>query len=660
MKLLTKSLFTTSLGCPRKLYYATHGEQYDNTDSENDFLRALAEGGIQVGALARHYYFSKYRSFAQYNIETKDKQEALRITAEAMRQKNVVIAEAAFLWNNCFVRADIIVKRNNAIQLIEVKSSSINMRKEEKASSLSKQGEVNGAYRQYIYDLAFQKYVIQHALNQEVDGYLMLINSEQPCDVDGLNQRIRINTKTQEVDVRDLNAYTPPTNERKWLLMPCDMNLVCNAIIENRTAEQAEYMGATFTDYVAQLIKALEEDQPLMPRISSQCKSCPFHSVQATRSGFRRCWKECANFTDADFEKPHILDLWGGGGFRKKNALIRDRKYFLSDLQPSDYYSDKDASLSLNDVEFNKSARRQIQIERQTSGTTEALLLSGIRDEMSEWNFPLHFIDFETSTVAIPFTKGRYPYETIAFQYSHHQLEADGTLSHSEWISTERCFPNFEFIRALKRDLERDNGSIFRYSHHENSILNQIAEQLRLSQEPDREELISFIKGVTQDTKTKEAGERNMVDLCEVVQRFFYDPMMKGSNSIKVVLPAVLRSKALQERYRRPYREYVASANFAGFDYSLINYADSAENDVENPYKHLPAIGAELMTEGECAESNDRINNGGLANANYAKLQYDGLSDEEKLKLKNALLRYCELDTMAMVLIYQYFQLHSR
>ena len=41
-KLLTKSLFTTALECPRKLYYAAHGNEYDNANSDNDFLRSLA------------------------------------------------------------------------------------------------------------------------------------------------------------------------------------------------------------------------------------------------------------------------------------------------------------------------------------------------------------------------------------------------------------------------------------------------------------------------------------------------------------------------------------------------------------------------------------------------------------------------------------------
>lgn len=655
MKLLTKSLFTTSLGCPRKLYYATHPDLYDNTAVDDDFLRSLAEGGIQVGALARHYYKSKYKSFAYTYIETKDKTEALRQTSEAMCEHNVVIAEAAFEWNGCYVRADIMVKRGYTIQLIEVKSSSLKLADRESVSETTQRGEVNSAYRHYIYDLAFQKYVVENALDCNVRGFLMLINSDQPCDIDGLNQMIRINTKTHEVDVEGLKNYTPPTNSEEWLLLPCDMTQVCDAIIAGRTTEQADYMGATFTDYVDKLLASLQHNAPLAPRLTTQCKACEFRSDNATRSGYHRCWKECAGFSDADFQKPNILELWGGKGFRRANQLIKEGKYFLTDLTPADYFAPKDLAKGPNEGEFNGSIRRQMQIEKRCSGDNSFVLLDGINDEMVEWQFPLHFIDFETSTVAIPFTKGRYPYETIAFQYSHHRLEKDGTLTHSEWISTERVFPNFDFVRALKRDLEGDGGTIFRYSHHENSVLNQIAEQLATSNEPDRKTLIAFIHTITHDSDTERVGERNMVDLCDVVVRYYYDPSMGGSNSIKVVLPAVLRSKELQKCYEKPYCEYVDSPNYKGFAYSLINYTDVAKTSVGNPYKYLPVVGAEL---GEL-EGEERINNGGLANANYAKLQYDGLSHDEKLKLKNALLRYCELDTMAMVLIYHFFKLHA-
>jgi hypothetical protein len=40
-------------------------------------------------------------------------------------------------------------------------------------------------------------------------------------------------------------------------------------------------------------------------------------------------------------------------------------------------------------------------------------------------------------------------------------------------------FPNFEFARALKAELEGDGGTVFMWSPHENTILNKIVDQLK-------------------------------------------------------------------------------------------------------------------------------------------------------------------------------------
>ena len=79
---------------------------------------------------------------------------------------------------------------------------------------------------------------------------------------------------------------------------------------------------------------------------------------------------------------------------------------------------------------------------------------------MLEWKFPLHFIDFETCTSALPFTKGRHPYEQIAFQYSHHIIYSDCKIEHkSEYINAEPGkFPNYDFVRSLKKDLDIARG----------------------------------------------------------------------------------------------------------------------------------------------------------------------------------------------------------
>lgn len=72
---------------------------------------------------------------------------------------------------------------------------------------------------------------------------------------------------------------------------------------------------------------------------------------------------------------------------------------------------------------------------------------------MDKWKFPLHFIDFETSTVALPFSKGRKPYEQVAFQFSHHIYYENGKIEHKDQFinGTPGEFPNFKFIRALKQ-----------------------------------------------------------------------------------------------------------------------------------------------------------------------------------------------------------------
>ena len=289
----------------------------------------------------------------------------------------------------------------------------------------------------------------------------------------------------------------------------------------------------------------------------------------------------------------------------------------------------------------------------------------------SRWKYPYHMIDFETTAVALPFYKGMKPYEQVAFQFSHHIIHEDGRIEHlGQYINDEKhYFPNFEFIKRLKDVLDKDNGTIFRYADHENTILRAIRAQLDLtdeSVEPRKDELISFIDEITHATDDEQkagnrhVGKRDMVDLCRIVKQYYYHPDMKGSNSIKVVLPAILNSsKAIQRKYSQPiYGTVIKSENFTDSPKAWICFGPDGK--VENPYKHLDAIAAFLDVTPDNLERfdaswkpDDSVANGGAALAAYTKLQF---SDAECTKaLKEALLRYCELDTMSMVFIWEYF-----
>lgn len=198
--------------------------------------------------------------------------------------------------------------------------------------------------------------------------------------------------------------------------------------------------------------------------------------------------------------------------------------------------------------------------------------------------------------------------------------------------------------------LEGDEGTIFKYSDHENTILNQIKSQLEesLEQVDESKSLISFIDKITKSPKGKPDGKREMVDMLELVKRYYYDPDMGGSNSLKDVLPSILnQSKFLQDKYGQPI--YGTGCEIPSINFSAGWVWIKMENDhVKDPYKLLPKPVINGVQED--------LNNGGAAMTAYARLQSDELSTEDKDKLKTALLNYCELDTLAMVMLFEGWQ----
>lgn len=364
---------------------------------------------------------------------------------------------------------------------------------------------------------------------------------------------------------------------------------------------------------------------------------------------------QAANFTHADFIVPHINNVWD---FRKKDEYIQSRKYFQKEISRIDLETKStkgNAGPGLSRVD-----RQEIQIEKsKNSDVTAYIDVSGLGYEMKNWKFPLHFIDFETTAVAIPFNKGRKPYEQIAFQFSHHVVNADLSIEHrGEWINTKPgYFPNFDFARKLKSELDKDDGTIFRYAAHENTILNKIYDQLEASSEIDKSDLCAWIKTITKSSGSslnKWEGNRNMIDLRDLVLKYYYNPATNGSNSIKDILPAILNeSQYLKSKYSKPiYGSQIKSLNFENKTWIVID----EKGKVKNPYHLLP-----LTFEGIKISDLDRliideqmgISDGGADMMAYAQMQFTEISDQHRKEITKALLKYGELDTFAMVMIWE-------
>ena len=405
-------------------------------------------------------------------------------------------------------------------------------------------------------------------------------------------------------------------------------------------------------------------DSRIRPRIDVKCQKCQFHAGVEERAaglkcGFRECWKQAARFKKNDFERPMVLDIWN---WRGRSSMIAAGIYFQSELKVESFSKDHrkpDGALTAQG--------RQWQQIQMSAGLGEGAFLARdwLRAQLANWQYPLHFIDFETSVAAIPFHIGRRPYEQIAFQFSHHRVDADGVISHAgEWIlAAPGEFPNFEFIRTLMLELSQDNGTIFRYADHENIVLNQIRLQLLESTEPDRGALVKFIESITHPIKSAvEAGHsftpggREIVDLRKIVLGGYYHPLLKGSNSIKAVLPVILNSSTyLKQKYAEPiYGDAISSKNFTKL--ALVKLDECGQ--VLSPYHQLlpviSALDSHLVSQELLYTDQETIKEGGAASVAYGRIQYTEMVEAERESVRKALLRYCEIDTMAMVIIWEY------
>lgn len=684
---LTKSRFKLALECPTKLYYAANRDYRDRSQGDA-FLQALADGGHQVGALAKFKYHPDPLK-AGITVEARGYDEAIYETQRRLAQTGrVVIAEAALSHQNYFVRVDILIRdpASETIEIIEVKSKGV--KAEDIANRLK-----GAAWSPYLYDLAFQTEVAEMNFpNWRVVPKLLLIDSDVACDIDGMHQLFPVVVARSGAQP-DVDVRVPPGLLRQQLgSLDLLREIDCSEIVDDlkRASVPAPHTPAdqlqslrTFMEWTSSLQhKSLTERY--FGGVSKACKSCQFRADagDSKRSGLHECMQEAVakGMLDGpigviDRGVPLVTDIWGSasGGKSIPGELLAKRRLFLRDVQPGDLDGKRGVSAT---AAFTPLERRLAQVKAVQQPECRFELREDRLEEMDAWAWPLHMIDFETSAPAIPFFKEMRPYETIAFQFSHHIMEkgADGIvrIRHaSQWICTEpNVFPSISFVRQLKRSLMPNgtlNGTVFRYHNHENTVLRNVRSLLEQSSEDDRTDLIAFIDRITVPTKkerglTEHHDARAMVDLHKLVQEGYYSAHAGGSISLKYVLPAILNDAAgVRDLYSRP--------GIYGCDLPIrsLNF-DRPEGHIWlkpdanwDPYRTLPPIFGD--SHGDLDERLSRlldedaddgvIKHGGAAMTAYNYTQFAQLPASDRERVTSALLRYCELDTLAMVMVVQ-------
>ena len=639
---LTKSRFKLAAECPTKLFYTAKEKVYRNTKQEDSFLAMLADGGYQVGELAKCYYPDGVEVTSSVHAEALDQ------TAQLLNQNKVTIFEAAIAFGDLFIRIDILVKDGNQFQLIEVKAKSYNSTDPE---ILGARGDLLSGMRPYIEDVAFQAYVFRSAWpSASVKTYLMMPDKAIASNIDGLNQLFKIERDGKRSKVTASPEAKHSGFNKDILALVCVDDYV--GLVMTTGVKVLDFKRP-LKELASEWANAYKTDTKINPIPGVQCAKCEFKSTpgDGLQSGFKECWAEKYGFTDEDFAKGTVLDLWN---YRGRDKLIHDGRVRLSAVTKEDLNEEGDG-LTLSNADRQWMQANGIPATENLGGYW--LADSHLRDEMAKWVYPYHFIDFETSSVALPFYAGMRPYEQIAFQFSHHVMHADGRVEHAgQFLMTEPgAFPNFAFARALKKELDQDNGTVFMWSPHENTILTRIVRQLDESPNPpeDAPDLTAFLESVIK------GGDRAMYDLLPLSRVAYFHKSTKGSSSIKKVLPAILNSSPfLKKHYSQSI--YGAPNGIPSKNYSNYVWWVPAKNgELIEPYELLKDYGSEMIGEtvlvGE--DPDDLvIAEGGAAATAYSRLQFEDLNPSARSKINAALLRYCELDTLAMVMIVQGWQ----
>ncbi len=235
----------------------------------------------------------------------------------------------------------------------------------------------------------------------------------------------------------------------------------------------------------------------------------------------------------------------------------------------------------LRDVPIGKLENENLERIRRVTVSGVAELDAAAGQVTAALPFPRYYLDFETIQFAIPIWPNTRPYQQLPFQWSCHVEMTAGQLEHFEFLDVTGESPLRRFAESLIETLGGD-GPILVY--------NQTFEKSRI-----QELAIMFPDLAPQLTSILD----RVVDMLPIARQYYYHPAMKGSWSIKAVLPTIAPD----------------------LDYSALG----------------------------------EVQDGGSAQVAYAEAIANETPADRREELRHALSIYCGLDTMAMVRLARFF-----
>jgi hypothetical protein len=366
---------------------------------------------------------------------------------------------------------------------------------------------------------------------------------------------VKSTTSVKDVNIDDVSFQKLVCEESGIKINRCFLAFLNNQYVRQGDLNPQELFSISdITDDVLAREKGLRGrvkaqfeiiDSPLCPEVNvgPHCNK-PYDCL------FDECWN--------GLPEHNVFTLYYGGS--KSHELYRNGVLDICEIIPGYKLSDK----------------QQIQFDCAT-GNDVHLDKAMVSKFLSSLDCPLYYLDFETINPAVPLFDNSKPYQQIPFQYSLHVQTRPGAQPEHYWFLAEgQDDPRLAVLKSLHKIIGPE-GSVMSYNKSfEVRTLKQMAE------------IFSEYERWVDDINSR------MVDLMEPFRSFsYYNPLQKGSVSLKQVLTAV-----------------------TGRSYERMDIAE-----------------------------------GGEASRRFLHITFGNASPEEISRTRESLLKYCGQDTEGMVWI---------
>ncbi len=192
-------------------------------------------------------------------------------------------------------------------------------------------------------------------------------------------------------------------------------------------------------------------------------------------------------------------------------------------------------------------------------------------------DYPRFYFDFETIDFAVPIWAGTRPYEKTPFQWSCHVERSPGTFEYRHFLDLSGNDPSRACAESLLRALETTGPVLAYNAGFEKGVLEALAARF-----PDLAPALAAVID-------------RLADPLPVIRRHYYHREMRGSRSLKMVLPTI-----------------------------------------------APDLGYDQL---------DEVKEGADAQSAYLEAITADVTDSRRDEIRDKLLTYCERDTWAIVVL---------